>query len=70
MTLAALRNVVGKADFRRLLRRWVVLHEGGNATSEQFETLAEEVSGEQLDGFFDAWLRADSPPPATAAYGL
>jgi aminopeptidase N len=70
MTLAALRNRIGKADFHRLLRRWVVLHSGGSATSEQFERLAERVSGEQLDAFFQAWLRDTSRPPNTADYGL
>ncbi|KAA1426251.1 M1 family metallopeptidase [Nocardioides antri] len=70
MTLAALRNRIGNADFRRLLRRWAAVKEGGNATSEQFERRAERVSGEQLDAFFDAWLRTGQRPPNTAAYGL
>ncbi|RHW27795.1 M1 family peptidase [Nocardioides immobilis] len=70
MTLAALRNRIGKADFRQLLRRWVTVHRDANATSEQFETMAEDVSGENLDAFFEAWLRADNAPPNTAAYGL
>jgi aminopeptidase N len=70
MTLAALRNRIGNADFRRLLRRWASVHEGGNASSEQFEAMAETVSGEQLDSFFDAWLRSGDRPPNTATYGL
>jgi len=70
MTLAALRNRIGHPDFRRLLRRWAAVHEGGNATSEQFEAMAETVSGEQLDAFFEAWLRSGERPPNTAAYGL
>ncbi len=70
MTLAALRNRIGNADFRRLLRRWATVHEGGNVTSEQFETMAETVSGKQLDGFFEAWLRSGQKPADTAANGL
>ena len=70
MTLAALRNRIGNADFRRLLRRWVSVHEDGNATSERFEQMSETVSGEQLDAFFDAWLRSGERPPNRAAYGL
>ena len=70
MTLAALRNRIGNADFRRLLRRWAAVHEGGNVTSEQFEQMAETVSGEQLDAFFEGWLRSGQKPPNTAAYGL
>ncbi len=70
MTLAALRKVIGKKDFRRLLRTWASTHEDGNVRAPQFERLAERVSGEQLDDFFRAWLRADHRPPQTAAYGL
>lgn len=70
MTLAALRNRIGKPAFRRLLRRWVATHENGNARSEQFEAMAERVSGRQLDAFFDAWLRSGERPPNRAAYGL
>ncbi|MDZ5623164.1 M1 family metallopeptidase [Nocardioides bizhenqiangii] len=70
MTVAALRNRIGDADFRRLLRRWVSVHQNGNAQVEQFEQMAETVSGEQLDEFFDAWLRSGERPPSTAAYGL
>ena len=70
MTLAALRNVIGTDDFRGLLRRWVRVNEGGNATVEHFEGMAEAVSGEELDAFFDAWLRSGEKPPNTAAYGL
>ena len=48
-------------------RRRSILHDpahlddrfhNGNATTEDFIALAEEVSGEQLDDFFDAWLFA------------
>jgi len=67
MTVQALRNRIGDADFRTLLRTWVSRHRYGNATTGQFEALAEQLSGVQLDGFFDAWLRtADAPAPTTA----
>jgi aminopeptidase N len=70
MTLQALRHRVGEADFNRLLRSWVRLHRGGTASGAQFERLAEQVSGKQLDGFFDAWLRTSGKPARTAANGL
>jgi aminopeptidase N len=70
MTLAALRRVIGTSDFNELLRTWVAERRFGNATTEQFADLAEEVSGANLDAFFDAWLRADDPPAETAANGL
>ena len=70
MTIAALRQVIGAADLRRLLRTWVSQHRFRNGTTQQFTDLAEQVSGRQLDGFFDAWLRAKQPPARTAANGL
>jgi aminopeptidase N len=70
MALAALRRVIGNSDFNRLLRRWVADHRHGNATTDDFTALAEQVSGEQLDAFFEAWLRADEPPEKTADNGL
>jgi aminopeptidase N len=70
MALAALRRVIGTSDFAELLRTWAAEHRNGNATTDDFVTLAEQVGGQQLDAFFDAWLRAPEPPPRTAAYGL
>jgi aminopeptidase N len=70
MVLAALRNRIGGTDLLRVLRTWVRDHRDGNASVAQFETLAETVSGEQLDGFFDAWLRSGAPPAGTSDNGL
>jgi aminopeptidase N len=70
MTLAALRHRIGDQAFSRLLRTWVEQHAGGSATVGDFEKLAESVSGQQLDGFFRAWLHTGSKPEETAANGL
>jgi len=70
MTLQALRNRIGDDGFKRLLRRWVAEHGGGTGRVGQFERLAEQVSGERLDGFFDAWLFTGHKPAATEANGL
>ncbi|GAA4367265.1 M1 family metallopeptidase [Nocardioides caricicola] len=70
MALQALRNVIGDDDFFEVLHRWVTDREGGNGTTSQFEALAEEVSGEDLDAFFQAWLHDMSKPADTAANGL
>ena len=70
MTFQALRHRIGGQDFWALLRTWLATHRDGNASSEDFEALAEEISGEGLDGFFDAWLRSSDRPAATAANGL
>jgi aminopeptidase N len=70
MTLQALRHRIGDAGFRRLLRSWVQQHADATGTVEQFEALAEQVSGQDLDGFFGAWLRTGSRPGVTVANGL
>jgi len=70
MTLQALRNRIGEDDFWTLLRSWITAHDGGNASIAQFMALAEQVSGEDLDGFFAAWLYTASKPAETSANGL
>jgi aminopeptidase N len=70
MTFQALRNRIGEDDFWALLREWVSVHEGGNASTEDFEALAESVSGVQLDGFFDAWIHSGTRPAHTEDNGL
>jgi aminopeptidase N len=62
MTLQALRNQVGDRDFFRILRAWATRKAGGNGTTGQFVALAERISGQQLDGLFDAWLFTPAKP--------
>lgn len=70
LVLGALRNRIGDDDFDALLKGWVRDHEDRNATVAQFEEQAETVSGEDLDGFFDAWLRGGTAPKGTEDNGL
>jgi aminopeptidase N len=70
MTLAALRVRIGRADFDRLLKRWTAAHRHGHGSTAQFETLAAQVSGEDLTSFFDAWVHQATQPAPTAANGL
>lgn len=70
MTFQALRNRVGEPDFWALLRRWVADYGGGTGSTAEFAALAEEVSGEDLDGFFAAWLTTPAKPADTVANGL
>lgn len=70
MMLAALRNLIGEDAHAELLRAWVVRHHDGNATGTAFRTLAEEVSGEQLDAFFAEWLDDTDRPERSTANGL
>lgn len=70
MALQALRNVIGDDAYFELLGRWVTDRAGQTGSTAQFEALAEEVSGEDLDAFFDAWVHSTSKPADTAANGL
>jgi aminopeptidase N len=70
MTVEALRQRIGHADLVTLLRQWVSQNRGGNGSIAEFIALAEDVSGEDLDGFFQAWLYTGSRPQKTAENGL
>jgi aminopeptidase N len=70
MTLQALRNRIGDEAFWTALHTWVDDHRYGNATTADFIALAERVSGEDLEAFFDAWLYADERPAESADNGL
>lgn len=61
-TLHALRVRVGDDVFFDILKEWNVRFGGGNATTDDFEALAEELSGDELDDFFDEWLRTEELP--------
>ena len=62
MTLQALRVKIGDFAFFNLLRTWVAHHKYGNATTPQFIALAEQISGMDLDRFFDVWLYQPEKP--------
>ncbi|MBA4609081.1 immune inhibitor A [Aeromicrobium sp. Marseille-Q0843] len=62
MALHALRLEIGDGDFFRLLRRWTAMQAGGNVRTDEFTSLAERVSGEDLDAFFTAWLFTPEKP--------
>ncbi|MEV5003754.1 M1 family metallopeptidase [Nocardioides sp. LML1-1-1.1] len=70
MVLAALQSRIGATAMRDLLRTWVASHHDGNATVAQFEALASARTGQDLRGFFQAWLRSGAAPAATPANGL
>ena len=70
MTLQALRNRVGEEAFWLIVRAWIDEQSGGNGSTEEFEETAERVSGQELTGFFIAWLRTPEQPATTAANGL
>jgi aminopeptidase N len=62
LTLYVLHDRLGDDVFFELLTRWVETYGGASASTADFEALAAEVSGQDLTGLFDAWLRSDELP--------
>ena len=63
MTLHALRLTIGDDAFFHLLSTWIEQNTGQNVTTDGFIALAEEISGHELDAFFQAWLFTGTRPP-------
>jgi aminopeptidase N len=62
MTLQALRVKIGDFAFFTLMRRFVQENRYRNVTTPQFIAMAEQISGKQLDAFFDVWLYQPAKP--------
>lgn len=62
LTLHALREKIGDEAFFDTLRTYTALYEDGNVSTADFQNVAEDISGEDLDAFFDAWLFTESLP--------
>ncbi len=62
LTLHTLRLTISDDIFFAVLRTWVSRFGGGSATTDDFIALTEELSGQDLGAFFDAWLYAPSTP--------
>lgn len=62
MTLQALRVKIGDDAFFNLLRTWYADNKYGNVKTADFVALAERVSGQELDAFFDVWLYQSGKP--------
>jgi len=63
LTLHALRLEVGDDVFFEILTTYYDRYKYGNATTEDFIAIAEEISGQQLDDLFNAWLYDEELPP-------
>ncbi|MFD1506188.1 M1 family metallopeptidase [Georgenia yuyongxinii] len=61
-TIHALRVKIGDKAFFELTHEWVDRHDDATATTADFEALAEEISGQDLDAFFAAWLHTPEKP--------
>jgi aminopeptidase N len=62
MTLQALRQKFGDATFFQIVRSWYAENKFSNVTTQDFIALAERVTGQQLDDFFQVWLFDEGRP--------
>lgn len=62
MTLHALRLTVGDRAFFEILRSYHQQFAGGTATTDDFITVAETISGMELRDLFDSWLYGEGIP--------
>jgi hypothetical protein len=53
---ATLRDELGPAKFGQLLREWARMQQWRIATPEQFQTLATEIAGKDLNMLFSEWV--------------
>jgi aminopeptidase N len=70
MTLQALRNRVGNTIFWQIMRAWIAQEGGGNGSTADFIALAEDISGENLNSFFQAWIYSTTKPMDLEQNGL
>ena len=62
LTLHALRLEVGDDAFFEIVRTYYDRYKFGNAVTEDFIAVAEEISGKDLNDFFNAWLYDEQLP--------
>ena len=62
LTLLALRREVGDDTMKAILTAYHQRHRYGNAATEDFVAVAEEVAGRSLDDLFALWLEAAELP--------
>lgn len=62
LVLHMLRYVVGDEIFLKIMNTYAQRYEGKSTTIKDFQAICEEVSGRDLDWFFDEWIRKTTLP--------
>ena len=62
MALHALREQIGEQAFNQVLKLWPQMHRNGNASWPEFERFVQDISGQDLSGFFQAWFHGTTIP--------
>lgn len=63
LALHALRLEIGDEEFFDTLQTYYDRFRGGNVTTQDFISVAEDVSGKELSSFFDRWLYSEELQP-------
>jgi aminopeptidase N len=68
--LHMLRGIVGETAFATILKTYATSkHAYNNATTEDFQAIAEAVSGQKLDYFFKQWIYGENFPTYVGTWG-
>jgi hypothetical protein len=60
--LHMLRLKIGNDNFFQLLQQWFATYNGGNAVTAEFQAMAEQISGQNLQQFFSQWIYGSGTP--------
>jgi aminopeptidase N len=60
--LHLLRFVLGDEDFFAGIQRYVAVHKNSGVTTEEFQRVMEDVSGQDLESFFQQWFYSAGYP--------
>ena len=67
-TLNMLRWIVGDDNFKKILRTFIDQSAGKSVTTDDFRKVAENISGQPLQGFFIQWLESTGAPEFKKEY--
>lgn len=70
MVFRMLRETIGRENFDRLLRTFLETYRGKNASIDDFEKLATQISQDNLRYFFAQWIEGTGVPEFTVDYQI
>jgi aminopeptidase N len=70
MVFRMLRETIGRDNFDRLLQKFMETYRGKNASIDDFEKLAAQISQENLRYFFAQWVEGTGVPEFTVDYQI
>ena len=70
MVFRMLRETIGRENFDRVLRTFLDTYRGKNASIDEFEKLAAQISQDNLRYFFAQWIEGTGVPEFTVEYQI